>query len=493
MGSVNAKTVQAQQPPQNDPSCCSSVAADSLPQVNQSSSNDNSNDVVAENLPVPNQSISKDSCSNDDYESARSDLDANATPAIHKHLPKKIISAVIESSVNEPVREMKDENILITVTNPRKVGTGISSFMLFTVNTKLLKDSMLFKKPFFSVDRRYGDFMSLRDNLIEKHKPAGFLIPPPPEKNVVAMTLVKMTPDEDTVSHDFIEKRRAALERYLNRLARHSVLSKDQMFLKFLEQDGLPKSSTPSTLGAGTGIIKLVSKAFSSTNLELSHERDAWFEKITCRIDHLENLLSSLHKSYESHITNHKSVAVAMTELAASLTSLGSFEENKEFGSGLRQFAQCLVMLGSLHQEQSSVAYYHASEIFNDHLRIYGEVKDLLHMRIKLHHSWSDSVQELKKVRDNLAKLKAAGKPAHQVREFRDELSELTSAADGKRLDFSAFSAAVKTDVDRFEKESIVELRHMILMFLYHMIRGLERSVYIWQQFMPEEVKTTAI
>lgn len=36
-------------------------------------------------------------------------------------------------------------------------------------------------------------------------------------------------------SLDFIERRRSALERYLNRTARHPVLRKDGAFLEFLQ------------------------------------------------------------------------------------------------------------------------------------------------------------------------------------------------------------------------------------------------------------------
>ena len=36
-------------------------------------------------------------------------------------------------------------------------------------------------------------------------------------------------------SQDFIERRRAALERYLNRTATHPVLRKDDIFVDFLQ------------------------------------------------------------------------------------------------------------------------------------------------------------------------------------------------------------------------------------------------------------------
>lgn len=43
--------------------------------------------------------------------------------------------------------------------------------------------------------------------------------------------------DEEAQQIDFIERRRASLERYLNRLGKHKVLVQDPDFRDFLEQE----------------------------------------------------------------------------------------------------------------------------------------------------------------------------------------------------------------------------------------------------------------
>ncbi len=63
------------------------------------------------------------------------------------------------------------------------------------------------------VYRRFSDFLGMHEKLIEKHRPAGRIIPAPPEKSVIGMTKIKMN-KEEAGSQDFVEKRRAALERY---------------------------------------------------------------------------------------------------------------------------------------------------------------------------------------------------------------------------------------------------------------------------------------
>lgn len=76
----------------------------------------------------------------------------------------------------------------------------------------------------FTVSRRYRDFLWLY-NQLHNNNP-GIIVPPPPEKQAVGRF--------DT---DFVESRRAALERMLNKIAAHSVLQHDGDLKIFLESD----------------------------------------------------------------------------------------------------------------------------------------------------------------------------------------------------------------------------------------------------------------
>merc|ERR1711892_339563 len=162
----------------------------------------------------------------------------------------------------EAKREMEggDEFIEIKVTSPHKVGDGMSSYMAYKVitNTNLT----YFKKSKPEVNRRFSDFLGLRDKLTEKYLQNGRIIPPAPDKSVLGMTKVKMSKeDENSSQSDFVEKRRASLERYLNRTASHPNLRVDPDFREFLELDAeLPKANQTSAL-SGKNMMKMISKA----------------------------------------------------------------------------------------------------------------------------------------------------------------------------------------------------------------------------------------
>lgn len=98
--------------------------------------------------------------------------------------------------------------------------------------------------------------MNLFEKLKEKHQIAGRILPPAPEKDMIGTAKVKMSKD-DTTPIDFIGKRRAALERFLNRLGKHKTFRYDPDFRDFIEiPDELPKATNTSAL-SGAGMVKM--------------------------------------------------------------------------------------------------------------------------------------------------------------------------------------------------------------------------------------------
>ena len=63
--------------------------------------------------------------------------------------------------------------------------------------------------------RRFRDFVSLADVLKSRHR--GYFLPPRPEKNAV---------EGQRMTDNFLEERRQALEKYMNKLARHPVIAR---------------------------------------------------------------------------------------------------------------------------------------------------------------------------------------------------------------------------------------------------------------------------
>lgn len=67
-------------------------------------------------------------------------------------------------------------------------------------------------------------------------------------------------------SLDWVERRRASLERFLNRTAKHPVLGIDPDFRSFLEMEcDLPRATSTKAL-SGAGVLRLFNKVGETVN-----------------------------------------------------------------------------------------------------------------------------------------------------------------------------------------------------------------------------------
>ncbi|KFO89740.1 Sorting nexin-1, partial [Buceros rhinoceros silvestris] len=157
---------------------------------------------------------------------------------------------------HEELEEEEQEDkfeLTVGVSDPEKVGE-------FAPCPAARRGRMpMFRSKQFSVKRRFSDFLGLYEKLSEKHAQNGFIVPPPPEKSLIGMTKVKVG-KEDSSSAEFLEKRRAALERYLRRVVSHPTMLQDPDVREFLEKEELPRAVGTQTL-SGAGILKMFNKA----------------------------------------------------------------------------------------------------------------------------------------------------------------------------------------------------------------------------------------
>ena len=124
----------------------------------------------------------------------------------------------------------------------------------------------MFKSGEFSSTHRFSDFLTLHEKLKEKHLRAGRILPPAPEKDMIGTAKVKMSSKEDTSPVDFIEKRRAALQRFLTRLASHRTFRYDPDFRDFVELGDEVRKSTNASALSGAGVLKMFKSVTDSVN-----------------------------------------------------------------------------------------------------------------------------------------------------------------------------------------------------------------------------------
>jgi len=389
--------------------------------------------------------------------------------------------------------DLGDEYIQITVTSPHKVGDGMSSFMAYTIKTTT--NLSYFKKKDLAVVRRFSDFLGLRDKLSEKYLQNGRIIPPAPDKSIVGMTKIKLAKEEDNADqYTFVEKRRAALERYLNRTAHHPSLRVDPDFREFLELDAeLPKSSQTSTLSS-KNVMKMISKVGERVVNYASRmeEGDQWFEEKTVMIDRLDDQLRKLLFATENLVFYRKVLTGQTYSVAKSLQALGSTEENDKLSTALDKLADVVIKVEKVHDEQAKDDFFLLSEMVHDYIGIVGAVKDALRERVKAWQSWQTLQEELNKKREAKVKGELAGR-SDKVNEMKAQISDTERQLDMAQENFEKISNTIKKEFTMFEARKSQDFKQTIVAYLEKMLKAQESLSAHWESIIPGKKDAPAL
>ncbi|KAK3610239.1 hypothetical protein CHS0354_022292 [Potamilus streckersoni] len=396
-------------------------------------------------------------------------------------------SKITSSTKNAEERNEGEDDqysLEIMVTEPMKVGDGMGAYIVYKVMTKT--NVPAFRRNDMCVPRRFSDFLGLHEKLSEKHVHQGCIVPPAPEKSVLGMTKVKMS-KEESGSADFVEKRRAALERFLKRTAAHPVLRMDPDFREFLERDGeLPKSTSTSAL-SGAGVKRLLSRvgdAVEKISFKMD-ENDEWFEDRHQQIENLDQQLRKLHSSMEALSQHRKELSQTTAVFAKSAAMLANAEEHTALSRALSQLAETEEKIEQLHKEQSDQDYFTMAELLKDYIVLIGAVKDVLHERVKVYKTWKDAEATLTKKRETKVKLELSHK-TDKISQAQQEITEWNHKVEKGQADFERISATIKKEVARFDRLRVEDFKKSVITYLEHLMENEQKLIKYWEAFLPE-------
>ncbi|KAJ8417942.1 hypothetical protein AAFF_G00227850 [Aldrovandia affinis] len=399
-----------------------------------------------------------------------------ATPAEAKALPR-----TTEEREEEESRDTFELNI--SITNPEKVGDGMNAYMAYKVSTQTTLP--MFRSSTFTVRRRYSDFLGLYEKLSDKHSQNGYVVPPPPEKSVLGMTKLKVG-KEDSSSAEFVERRRAALERYLQRVVLHPALIQDPDVREFLEKDELPRAVSTHTL-SGAGILKMISRATEAvTKMTIKmNESDEWFEEKLQHVESEDQQLRKLHAMVDSLVGHRKELSGSTAVFAKSVAMLGNAEDNTALSRALSQLAEVEERIEQLQHDQAASDYFIFAELLADYIRLLGVLRGCFDQRIRAWQRWQDAQNTLQKRRETEAKLLWANKP-EKLQQVKNEIAEWEAKVTQYEREFERISATIRKEVLRFEKEKARDFKNQIIKYLESLLQSQQQLLKYWEAFLPE-------
>nr|NP_001285586.1 sorting nexin 1, isoform B [Drosophila melanogaster]AHN54101.1 sorting nexin 1, isoform B [Drosophila melanogaster] len=402
------------------------------------------------------------------------------------------VSALSPSSIGDihPLQEVLTDDgdyfISIVVSDPQKIGDGMGSYLAYKVTTKT--NIPKFKRSEFSTLRRFSDFLGIHDLLVGKYMRLGRIIPPAPSKNIIGSTKVKISPQQSEpgtpMTQEWVEIRRAALERFVHRTAQHPVLRVDLDFMNFLESDQeLPRSVNTSAL-SGAGVIRLFNKVGETVN-KITYkmdENDPWFDDKITEVESLDANLQKLHNAMKSLVTSRRELSLLTGLVAKSAAMLSTCEEHTGLSRALSNLADVEEKIELLRSEQANSDFFILAEFIKDYLGLFGAIKCIFHERVKAFQNWQYAQMQLSKRRENRGRFELANR-ADKLDQAQQEVDE--GKVQRCQQQFDDISAEIKREMERFELTRVKDFKVNIIKYIEDQMAHQQQIVSYWEAFAP--------
>ncbi|KPM06086.1 sorting nexin-2-like protein [Sarcoptes scabiei] len=376
--------------------------------------------------------------------------------------------------------------ISISISDPQKIGEGIGSYMVYSITTRT--SLPYFSRQSMTVTRRFSDFLGLHSKLISKHGPCGRIVPPPPAKSAFGTAKVKMSKEDSLQCADFLEKRRLALERYLQRNAEHPILCADPNFREFLELNAeLPRSTSTSALSSAgvKRIFTLVGDTVQKITSRME-ESDPWFETKQQQIDILDNQIRKLNSSVESLIGHRKELTFCLNQLSKSTALISHDEPNVSLSCALSHLASTHEKIEKLSEDLGNNDFIFLAELLRDHIGLIGAIKEAFHERIKCIHNLHSLEQSLNRKKEFKAKLELTSRSEPRISQIEEEISEYEGKVSKANEIFHLVSQNIKQEFERFDLNRVKDFRNSFVKYIEAILAHQESLIDIWEAFLPE-------
>lgn len=360
----------------------------------------------------------------------------------------------------------------ITVGDPHKVGDLTSSHIVYLVRTKTT--SKAYRQPEFAVSRRYRDFLWLYNSLHANNP--GVVVPPPPEKQAVGR-----------FDSNFVESRRAALERMLNKTAAHPTLQHDADLKLFLESEAFNidvkhkerKEPLPESKGMFSGLGISVGGGGKFV------EQDDWFHERRVYLDALENQLKALLKAMDTVVTQRKGMSEAAGDFSASLHALSTVELSASLSGPLEGLSDLQIRIKELYDRQAQQDVLTLGITIDEYIRLIGSIKTAFGSRQKAYYAWSHAEQEMQKRKSTQDKLLRQGKTQQdRLTQIQGEVADAERKVHQARLLFEDMGRLMRVELERFEREKVEDFKSAVETFLESAVEAQKELIEIWETFL---------
>ncbi|EGZ24312.1 hypothetical protein PHYSODRAFT_556902 [Phytophthora sojae] len=354
----------------------------------------------------------------------------------------------------------------ITVGAAGKVGEGVNSYYVYKVTSA--EDVV--------VERRYSDFLWLHHQLSKQC--AGYVIPPLPAKVVGLLQ-----------GPEFLEHRRAGLERFLRKVVNHDELRNSNFFRSFLECSIVELTA----LKAEAQRANSVNATSMSSVVQRTQMLNNWWGKTYQRMVENDtlNIFGSRGNAEDGETSGviedpeFTKVAKYVAKLYAQIQSLktkvrAASHQNKLAAGAHCDLIECLNWVADAEEENAEMptSYYSALlAMLDTRARQMDAELEAFSASVDDIARWVKAVQNALDVREDRRYLYQAQLAAHRKAVNGDgpdspSATRLSNALVAAKDEFERVHARVMREVERFRGQKAVELKKLFLEFAQLQLRN---------------------
>jgi len=306
----------------------------------------------------------------------------------------------------------------VQVCNPQKQDDKSRSYVAYTLRVKKLKDGVE-----SSTFRRFSDFLWIHDYLMFKYPSC--VIPPMPEKSLTG-----------NFEPSLMMYRSRELTRFVQRVAAHPTLNKDEDFEFFLmapwDDFTRKRSTTPVKESVVGSLLNSVLGAFGGK----VEDSDEWFVSISAELGSRKTLLESLQLSAESMVATWRQLTQLYNTQSQQLHALSKFFGDAE-SSRCGEDAHAMEGNVAVLDEFATHVEHSYSDNISDYIREITAIQVVLERRMEL-------LKEYKNLE------KAAEKKGPEAFAKRDEaLTKFDEFTDNARNDIKRVMETRRGELER--------------------------------------------
>ncbi|KAK4718224.1 hypothetical protein R3W88_016562 [Solanum pinnatisectum] len=427
-----------------------------------------------------------------------------------------------------------DDFLTITVSDPQKeqelsnsLVPGGTAYVTYLITTRTNLPE--FDGTEFSVRRRFRDVVTLSDRLAESYR--GFFIPLRPDKSVVESQVMQ--------KQEFLEQRRAALEKYLRRLAAHPVIRRSEELRMFLEANGklplvrttdvgsrmldgavqLPKQIFGETAGGmvdanevaqpakgGRDLLRIfrelkqsVSNDWGGVKPPVVEEDKELLEKKQ-KLHDFEQQLSNVSQQAEALVKAQQDIGETMGQMGLAFVKLTKFETERAVydsqrtrAADMKNVATASVKASRLYRELNAQTVKHLDKL-HEYLGVMLSVNNAFSDRSSALLTVQTLLSELSSLNSRIEKLEAAaskifGGDRSRIRKIEElkETHRVTEDAKSSAVrEYERIKENNKNELERFEKERHDDFLGMLRGFIVNQAGYAEKMANVWKTVAEE-------